>query len=241
MTPLIALLGTLFATGLLGSFGHCIGMCGPLVTIVSLRIGAAPANGGRAIRVLPPLLKYSAARIAVYAALGAAAGGVGSLVGLGRELNLGAAVAALLLGISVTLFGAVQLSWLSSISLWKSRACVTGAIGHSLGPDFRGNILVLGALNGLLPCGLVYGALMLASSGGDILSGALGMSFFGLGTVPLLLVVGAGAVRVDSRMRQLLSRGAGGFIVITGLQLVLRAAASLGVAPHLYLAGVMIW
>jgi sulfite exporter TauE/SafE len=102
-------------------------------------------------------------------------------------------------------------------------------------------MMLLGMLNGLLPCGLVYGALLVAASTGGPLPGAAGMMLFGLGTLPALLVVGMGAAAVSVRARQALTRVAGVVIVLVGLQLSLRGMAALGLVPHLRLAGLVVW
>jgi sulfite exporter TauE/SafE len=102
-------------------------------------------------------------------------------------------------------------------------------------------VLALGALNGLLPCGLVYSALLVAASTGSLLMGAAGMAVFGLGTLPALLVMGIGAGALSARVRQAFVRVAGVLIVVVGVQLVLRGLAGWGVLPHLHLGRVMLW
>jgi hypothetical protein len=102
-------------------------------------------------------------------------------------------------------------------------------------------VLALGALNGLLPCGLVYSALLVAASTGGLLMGAAGMIAFGLGTLPALLVVGVGAGALSARVRQVFVRVAGLLIVLVGVQLMLRGLAGWGVVPHFHLGKVMLW
>jgi sulfite exporter TauE/SafE len=58
----------------------------------------------------------------------------------------------------------------------------------------------LGALWGWLPCGMVYGALVVALASGDPVSGALTMAAFGLGTLPNLLALGYAAGRLRPRL-----------------------------------------
>jgi sulfite exporter TauE/SafE len=99
--------GALLLTGFLGSLGHCLGMCGPLVIMVGLQL----ETKGR--RALPQYLLYHSARIVVYAFLGLVVGGVGSLLGLGSSLSSLAAALSLLLGLGVILFG-----HLSGVACW---------------------------------------------------------------------------------------------------------------------------
>jgi sulfite exporter TauE/SafE len=93
----------------------------------------------------------------------------------------------------------------------------------------------------LLPCGLVYSALLVTASSGGALPGALGMLLFGVGTIPALLVIGIGAGALNVRTRQVLAHSAGFLIILIGLQISLRGAAALGILPPLRLGGLVIW
>ncbi len=81
-----------FATGLVGGFGHCAAMCGPLVgsiAVASGSLGPRRAVGGQ--------LAYHAGRVTTYAVLGGAMGLTGSFVDVAGRLagiQRGAAVAA---------------------------------------------------------------------------------------------------------------------------------------------------
>jgi sulfite exporter TauE/SafE len=235
MTPSMAVFGALFLSGLVGSLGHCLGMCGPLVIMVGLQLKRSGRSG------LPYHFLYHSARITVYALMGALGGMIGSLLGLARPLSQVAGVASLLLGIGVIVFGLGYLGWLPIRRLEGSGAWVSKAMGGALKRGGTGGVALLGALNGLLPCGLVYSALLVTASTGGALSGGLGMVFFGIGTLPPLLLVGMGAGAVSVRARQMLTRIAGAVIIVVGLQLLLRGLAALGVAPHLHLGRLVLW
>jgi sulfite exporter TauE/SafE len=233
MNPQTNVFGALLLSGLLGSLGHCLGMCGPLVMMIGARFG------GHGRPVVAYHLLYHSARVAVYALLGAGVGGLGLI--LGSWLHHLAGVISLSFGVGVVLFGLGYLGWslprqAEGRGAWINRA-MTSALqrGGPLG------VLSLGALNGLLPCGLVYGALLMAGSTGKPFSAALGMVVFGAGTLPALLVAGLGAGMLSIRVRQTMARVAGVAIVIVGLQLGLRGMASLGWVGHLRLGGLMIW
>jgi sulfite exporter TauE/SafE len=232
---MMGLLGSLFLTGLLGSLGHCLGMCGPLVVMVGLQFRA------RKPAVVPSYLLYHGSRLAVYALLGAVAGGVGSVLGISGGLAPVAGIASLLVGLAIILLGVGYLGWLPLGRLEGSSQWLSRAMSRALE---RGGALgapLLGALNGLLPCGLVYSALLVAATAGGPMRGAAGMAVFGLATVPALLLVGLGAGALGTRWRQALLRLAGAFIVLVGIQLALRGLASLDIVPHLKLWGVMVW
>jgi len=227
--------GTLWISGLLGSLGHCLGMCGPLMVMVGLQLGSR-----RPAALLAHLL-YHAARIAVYAMLGAIIGGIGSLLGVGSGLSHTAGIASLVLGAGVILFGLGYLGWLPLGRLGAYSGWLDKAMGRAIRQGGPFGIVLLGALNGLLPCGLVYSALLMTATAGGPIPGAVGMALFGIGTLPSLLVVGLGAGALGVRLRQALVRVAGAFIVVIGLQLVLRGLATFGAVPHLQWGGIVFW
>ena len=173
-----ALVGALLA-GLIGS-PHCVGMCG----------GLAAAGSGRSAM---SAATWHFGRLLAYIGLGAFGGGAGGL-----RLGIpGAAVAALLLvAFAARLAGigpGVSLPWLSApFSALLRRAGASLTTGSLLGR------LALGALTGLLPCGLLWSAIALAVAAGSPALGALSMAVFWLGTVPLLAGASAGARRLLS-------------------------------------------
>jgi sulfite exporter TauE/SafE len=228
-------LGALFLSGLLGSLGHCLGMCGPLVTMFGVQFRARRPAG------LPYHLLYHTGRVGVYALFGALVGGVGSALGLGDSLGKVAGTVSLLLGLGVVLLGLGYLGWLPLGRIEGGGAWLSRAMSWALRQGSSVRVLALGALNGLLPCGLVYSALLVAASTGSLLMGAAGMAVFGLGTLPALLVMGIGAGALSARVRQAFVRVAGVLIVVVGVQLVLRGLAGWGVLPHLHLGRVMLW
>ena len=163
---------TALLMGLVGG-PHCVAMC-----------GAACAGLGQAAgpRKNSAILSFQAGRIVGYSALGALA--AASMQGLGWLTIQSAAlrpvwtlfhVAAALLGL-LLVFKAKQPVWLESAgrSIWaKARA---------LGASSGGAPLVLGVLWALLPCGLLYSALLVAAMAGGPADGALVMALFALGT-----------------------------------------------------------
>jgi sulfite exporter TauE/SafE len=225
----------LLLSGLLGSLGHCLGMCGPLVLMLGIQLRA---QGGGAF---PKHLLYHLSRVAVYVLLGAVVGGAGSLLGFGGPLGQVAGIVSLLLGVAVVLLGLGYLGWVPFRRAGSTGDWLNRAMGRAL--RLRGvlGVVLLGALNGLLPCGLVYSGLLVSATAGGPAAGALGMLAFGLGTMPALLVVGVGGGALSARLRQILARVAGVFLVLVGAQLILRGLAALAVVPHLHWGGVMFW
>lgn len=169
------MLWTAFILGLAGSL-HCAGMCGPLVLAMT-----SVSQGRRSGLLL--MIAYHAGRIGTYALLGGVFGMLGrslALAGLQRWVSIGAGVL-LLAGLASVLPG------------WGSAGLVTVVAGlrKVAAPWMRKpNVsarMVLGSINGLLPCGLVY-----AAGAGSAAAGSLGesvayMTVFGLGTLPMML------------------------------------------------------
>ncbi len=224
----------LLLSGLLGSLGHCLGMCGPLVVMVSTGFKS------HGIAVLPGQLLYHLTRITVYGLLGGVVGALGAMLGAGGFGRV-PGLLSVVLGALVVAFGMGYLGWLPLGRIEGGGSWLTGAMGRAIRRGGLGSAALLGGLNGLLPCGLVYSALLIAASTGGALQGAAAMLIFGAGTLPALLVVGLGADRLSARTRQALSRAAGVLIVLVGVQLVLRGLAALGVIGHLKLWRVMLW
>lgn len=184
MSVLSGLALGLFAAGLLGG-AHCAGMCGGLLSALSASRGPNPWRR---------LVALHAGRIASYALLGAGAGALGAASAMSGRLipvQIGLYVSANVLLIAV---GMHQLGWrapLAQVERWGSSAWSRlGPISGRFFPvDTPGRALVMGSLWGLMPCGLVYGALALALLTGSALGGMVVMAAFGLGTLPNLLAI----------------------------------------------------
>ncbi len=168
--------------GLLSSF-HCVGMCGA----IALALPGANATGGR---WLADRLLYHLGRIGMYTILGAAVGTVGrGLHVLGWQQGLSVVSGGLILMLVV-----VPEAWRAraagAVGLARPLAAVQRNLMHWMQRPGPLALLLTGALNGLLPCGMVYLALAGALSVPGVGGAMTYMALFGLGTLPLLLGVG---------------------------------------------------
>ena len=214
-TPSPDLVGFL-VLGFLGGFGHCVGMCSPFVLLVARRYGA-PGGGPLAVS---PQLWYAAGRILTYAALGALAGALGGAVELAGSL-LGVQRAASVLAGAVLVVHAIP-GLTGAGPLGRSQdGRLFSRISATLGRRVPGHPLALGLLLGLLPCGLLYSALIAAVSRGGPLPGALALVAFGLGTAPSLLGVSL-ADGLLARRRAWLDGLARWFLLAMGVWFVWR-------------------
>ena len=194
--PVSALIGAALA-GLLGG-AHCLAMCGGFVAALS---------GGRAAPRAPPAkllparvlawreLPYNLGRVTTYAVLGAVAGGAGgALLGAGdwlavqRVLYVVANVFLLALAAAIVSEGKGWAPLQRAGAALFSRALP--AVRPLMARDDALSRYAVGAIWGLVPCGLVYGVLPIALFAGGALAGATVMLAFGLGTLPNLLAAG---------------------------------------------------
>ncbi|OXL21530.1 sulfite exporter TauE/SafE family protein [Psychrobacter sp. DAB_AL32B] len=176
----------LVAALLMGFFGspHCLGMCGGLVTAFGLSMKDVSPAKRRAL-----VATYHLGRLTSYAFLGLVAGLIGTT--LLEPLMKGNSLPRILLGlvlvfVGVTMLGAPFLSKLERFGMrfWQYLSPVRQKV-FPLNTFPRA--LSAGLLWGFLPCGLVYGALLIAVVAHNPLSGAALMFVFGLGTVPMLV------------------------------------------------------
>lgn len=201
-----------FLTGLAGA-GHCAGMCGGIAGALA---HAVPAER----RTLPVLLAFSGGRLGSYALLGMSVGAVADLLAP-TDFAL-AMISGRLLTAAVMIAIGLYLLRLANALLFLETA---GArVWRHLAPWARKLLPVtslpralgVGALWGLLPCGLVYGALLYAATSGNAAHGFAIMLFFGLGTLPAVLGLGVAATWVQ-RHAQALRFGSGMVMLLWGL------------------------
>ncbi|HYR05790.1 MAG TPA: sulfite exporter TauE/SafE family protein [Gallionella sp.] len=176
-----------FFVGLLGGV-HCLGMCGSIVSVFTAQI---PKENAR----WPFHLAYNGGRLASYMAAGALAGAIGQA---GLLLRDAVPVQHLLFALSSLMLIALGLYLAGIWSMVRRIEQAGSALWRRIQPLARGLLpvttptraLLLGALWGWLPCGLVYSVLATALASGNAQSGALVMLAFGLGTLPNLLAIG---------------------------------------------------
>ncbi len=234
------------ALGFLGSFGHCVGMCGPLT--VAFALSGKAGNSKDNSRSWQQHLYFHAllniGRILSYAIAGAAIGAIGSvLVASGQFAGIESDLRrwlAILTGLLLIWMGIIQikpeglpnipfLNPMAQVGLHQrlSNAMLKLSLHtHPLTPA------LLGLTWGLIPCGFLYTAQLKAAETGDMGMGALTMLAFGLGTLPSMLGIGvfAGMLSRDRRS-QLFQMG--GWITLTiGILTLLRTSDMVDYTGH---------
>ena len=220
-------LWTALLLGLIGSL-HCAGMCGPLALAAS-----ASCESGRG-RLVPGAIglaagraAYNFGRILTYCGLGLVFGMLGRslvLAGVQRWACLGLGLA-LWLGLFSSRARRLRGPVLSLVETLKSKMSPKLRLR-----SFR-SLLVLGVLNGFLPCGLVYVACAGATASGGLMSGAAYMATFGLGTVPMMVGISLSGRLVPPAIRLQLRKAIPVSVVLLATLLILRGL-SLGI-PYL--------
>jgi len=209
MADLLPQLVSALILGLLGG-GHCLAMCGGLMGALTLAIPREQRS-----RRLRLLAAYNLGRIFSYACAGLLIGLLGWAVINSPGAMLLRVVAALLL-ISMGLYLAGWWSGMTRIEglgrwLWRFIQPIASRL---LPVSSTPRALLLGALWGWLPCGLVYSTLLWAASQGNAWYSGLLMLAFGVGTWPVLLATGLAAERTHALLRRRSVRVAGGLLVI---------------------------
>ena len=172
----------------LGSFGHCIGMCGGIVIAYS---STKVQQKWNKLEQSSAHLLYSLGRVVTYSILGAVFGSIGAVITFSNTANgtllLVAGVVMILAGFS--LLGKLKFLTLIEHSVSKS-SWYQNSFKALLSGDTLASFFLLGMLNGLLPCGFVYFFAITAASTADPLYGAFVMAIFGISTIPAMFSLG---------------------------------------------------
>ena len=235
-----ALALTVLTASFLGSL-HCAGMCGGFVAFYAGGAGRSRLGGH---------LAYSAGRLAAYASLGVLAGALGAaldatggLIGVQRA----AAVAA---GALITLWGVAGLLATRGVRVPRIgappalRGLVSRGIARVAARRPATRALVIGLLTGCLPCGWLYAFVVTAAGTGSAPAGAAVMAAFWLGTLPVMLSLGAGLAALAGPLRRHVPAACALAMIVVGLLAVVgrvrpvdppapsHAVAPPGLGPH---------
>jgi uncharacterized protein len=211
-----------FILGVISSF-HCVGMCGPLALSLPL------AHYSTWKKVLGILL-YNLGRVTMYSILGIFFGLVGRQIFIAGYQQI----------FSITIGGLVLFCFF--ISFFRNRIRRLGAIDklfsqvqtlvvRLLGLHSLGGLYLTGMANGLLPCGMVYLAITGAMATGNVWFGMEFMAAFGLGTLPILLILALAGFVISIRARSFMRKLTPYAFLLMSVLLILRGL-NLGI-PYL--------
>lgn len=204
-----------FFMGLLGSV-HCIGMCGPLVMALPV-LYLNPIQKGIATFL------YHLGKITTYGLLGILVGIFGKQIPFYNvQQHLSIVIGSLMLIYVLWVFylhpkrklGFLKIDWLQKPIL----RALSSLLKHHKVSSF----LLIGFLNGLLPCGMIYLALGSAWATQSVIQSGLFMVFFGIGTLPALFFVSFGGQLMGFAFRQKIQKALPYMLLSMGVLLILR-------------------
>ncbi len=226
MASFETLIWIFLATGFTVGFGHCLGMCGPVVIGLSLNLKGSKAR--------LPLLLYHSGRMSTYAILGGIMGMTGSFTGVAARmagLQKGAMITA---GLMVVAMGLVMGSFIPSVTGFKNNFEPQGFILKGFNRLTRSisslNYYLVGLLLGFLPCGPVYTVLVASARAGmdaataltGFIHGMILMSVFGLGTLPSLWILGQVTSMGWITKRPIIYKAGAVLMIVTGFVFVVQ-------------------
>lgn len=175
----------ILAASVLGSL-HCAGMCGAFLAI-------ALGSGNR----VHTQLAYHGGRLLTYVTLGTAAGALGHALDLAGTLAGLQPVATALAGLTIIAFGLVSYARIKGFAIPIRPPAFMIALssrGHrfAMSKDVVTRAALIGLFTTLLPCGWLYAFVATAAGTAHPLKGALAMAAFWVGTLPLMVALGAG-------------------------------------------------
>ncbi len=200
--------------GLIGE-AHCVGMCGPIALII-------PVDKNNRWKTTLQLIVYHSGRLLTYGIIGFIFGFIGTglkLSGLQQNISL-------IFGIVMVLVAFFPASkWLNpqlpgAWGQWIGKLKVN--MNRLLRQKSYGALFTMGFLNGLLPCGLVYLALVGAVATGNPWYGALYMILFGLGTTPALMLITYLQTLFSVEIRRKLDKVIPFVVALVGVLFILR-------------------
>lgn len=226
-----------FSIGVLGG-AHCLGMCGPLVTLYSDQMD----RGGRGItmRAIRQHLLLNLGRTTSYALIGLVMGALGAVlfdvaaiasVASSVRGIVGVVVGIAIVGIGVgyVFRGAMPVSGATTI-IGSRFSSVYGTITDHVNRLVEGpGIFGLGMLHGLLPCPILYPAYLYAFARGSPVDGALSLGVLGLGTIPTLFAYGTAFQSLGVGARTRIHRVLGVLFIVLGYLPIAMGLGAFGI------------
>lgn len=203
----------LFTMGLVSGFTHCIGMCGPFIISQSGHLSKT-----RDAMLIP----YHAGRIVTYVILAVILASLVNVIAFFSPIRILVIVPLLsFAGILfiVNAFPKLQIMfpWANKLSLIIGQNHIRKLFSKS------NNRFLMGMTLGLMPCGMVMGAIMASSAAPTYMSTAISMAAFGLGTIPALIVTAIGGQKLQQKFPNKMPTVRAGFMVWSGLWLFAMA------------------
>lgn len=221
--------GMLFVIGLVTSV-HCIAMCGGINLSQCIPRTEGGEKKGR-LAMLRPALSYNLGRVISYTAIGFLLGLLGGLLGGGSGAGLPTllqGVVKMIAGILMVVMGLNMLGifpWLRRFQIRMPKFLAV-KLGRKKAESRRP--LIVGLLNGLMPCGPLQSMQIVALASGSPFAGALAMLLFSLGTVPLMLGLGSLVAALGKKFSQRVMSVGAVLVVVLGLAMLSQGGSLSG-------------
>lgn len=210
--------GMLFVVGLLTSL-HCIAMCGG----INLSQCMVPQKDGTRTAGMLPSLLYNGGRVISYTVVGGIVGGLGSVVSFSGSAR---GFVAILAGAFMMIMGINMLGIIPGLRRFQIKM-PEGLRTKLLGTGGERGPLVVGLINGFMPCGPLQAMQLYALGTGSLLAGALSMFVFSLGTVPLMFGFGALSTLLSKKFTKNMLKVSAILVILLGF-IMLQRGLSLG-------------
>ncbi|MHB8063302.1 MAG: urease accessory protein UreH domain-containing protein [Ruminiclostridium sp.] len=220
--------GILFFIGLLTSL-HCIAMCGGINLSVCVQYTAG--NNESKFGKLKPSVLYNLGRVIAYTAVGGIVGAIGSAVSFSGTAK---GIVAIASGVFMVIMGLNMLNIFPGLRKLNPRMPKIFARKVHENSKNRGP-LYIGLLNGLMPCGPLQAMQIYALGTGSIMTGALSMFLFSLGTVPLMFGFGAISSFLSGKFTHRMMKVSAMLVMILGVVMLSRGMALSGFNTNIVL------
>lgn len=207
--------GLLFMVGLLTSL-HCVAMCGGINLSVCMQY-KTEEDGSKFAKLKPSLL-YNLGRVISYTTLGGIVGALGSVVSLSGTAK---GIVSVLSGVFMVIMGINMLNIFPALRKFNPR------LPKFLGKKVHSNAnkkgpLIVGLLNGLMPCGPLQAMQLYALGTGSFVAGALSMFIFSIGTVPLMFGFGAISSLISGKFTHKMMKVSAVLVIVLGFFMLNR-------------------
>ncbi|MDO4493328.1 MAG: sulfite exporter TauE/SafE family protein [Clostridia bacterium] len=222
--------GMLFAVGVLTSV-HCIAMCGGINLSQSMPTKSTAYGAPLRKRQVSASLLYNLGRVISYTCIGAVLGSIGMVVTGGSTGGIPLLLQGILkttAGILMVIMGIRTLGWFrgfGGLNIRLPKKLADGIVRKRLTEN---RPLLVGILNGFMPCGPMQSMQIVALGSGNPFSGAAAMFMFSLGTVPLMLGLGSIVTLLGKKYTKTVMRVSGILVIVLGMAMFTQGAALAG-------------
>lgn len=223
--------GMIFVVGLLTSV-HCIAMCGGINLSQSLPKHSEELCEGKKHTAVLPAIFYNLGRVVSYTVIGLVMGLIGFIIGGGNaDVGIPVILQGILKFVAGILMVVMGLNMLGVFPwLRKITPRMPASIARKIVRKKRegGSSFIVGLLNGIMPCGPLQSMWVVALATGNPFAGALSMFLFSLGTVPLMLGLGAIVAKLGQKFAKTVMSVGSALVVVLGLAMISQGGALTG-------------